>query len=111
MRNRWSTEFLNDQVEAEFLALPKDMQARLIKITELIEQFGLGNLGMPYLRHIQGKIWEMRARGRAGISRALYVTVTERRGVILRAFVKKTPQTPASEIALALERIKEIGHG
>lgn len=109
---RWQTEFLNDQVEAEFLALPSDMQARLLRITELIERFGLENIGMPYLRHIQGKLWEMRARGRAGISRALYVTVAGRRLVILlRVFVKKTRQTPAAEIALALERIKEIDNG
>jgi len=111
MIDKWQTEFLNDQVEAEFLSLPADMQARLLRITELIEQFGLENLGMPYLRHIQGKLWEMRAKGRSGISRALYVTVTGKRIVILRVFVKKTPQTPAPEIALALNRIKEIDNG
>jgi phage-related protein len=111
MVTEWHTEFLNDQVEAEFLALPADMQARLLKISELIEQFGLENLGMPYLRHITGKIWEMRAKGRSGISRALYVTMTGKRVIILRIFVKKTPQTPPSEIALALERIKEIDNG
>ncbi len=111
MTIKWQTEFLNDMVEAEFLTLPADMQARLLKISELIEQFGLENLGMPYLRHIQGKIWEMRAKGHSGISRALYVTVTGRRVIILRVFVKKTPQTPPSEIALALDRIKEIDNG
>lgn len=111
MSDKWQTEFLNNAVEAEFLALPADMQARLLKIAELIEQFGLENLGMPYLRHIQGKLWEMRAKGRSGISRALYVTVTGRRVIILRVFVKKTPQTPPSEITLALERIQEINNG
>lgn len=82
-----------------------------MKISELIEQFGLENLGMPYVRHIQGKIWEMRAKGRSGISRALYVAVIGRRVVILRVFVKKTPQTPPTEIALALARLKEINNG
>jgi phage-related protein len=82
-----------------------------MKISELIEQFGLENLGMPYVRHIQGKIWEMRAKGRSGISRALYVAVIGRRIVILRVFVKKTPQTPPTEIALALVRLKEINNG
>ena len=111
MTIKWHTEFLNDLVEAEYLALPADMQARLLKISELIEQFGLENLGMPYVRHIQGKIWEMRAKGRSGISRALYVAVIGRRVVILRVFVKKTPQTPPTEIALALARLKEINNG
>jgi len=111
MISKWHSELLNNQVEKEFLAIPADMQARLLKITELIERFGLENLGMPYLRHIQGKIWEMRAKGRDGISRALYITASGRRVVILRVFVKKTPQTPQAEIALALNRIKEIANG
>ncbi len=111
MTVKWQTEFLNDTVEAEFLSLPPDMQARMLRITELIEQFGLENLGMPYLRHVQGKLWEMRAKGRSGISRALYVTVAGKRIVILRVFIKKTPQTPAHEIAMALNRIKEIDNG
>jgi len=50
----------------EFLALPKDMQARFIRIIELMELHGLENLGMPYVRHLQGKLWEMRAKGRTG---------------------------------------------
>lgn len=111
MISKWHTEFLNYQVEKEFLAIPADMQARLLKIAELIENFGLENLGMPYIRHIQGKIWEMRAKGRDGISRALYITASGRRVVIQRVFVKKTPQTPQAEIALALTRIKEIDNG
>jgi phage-related protein len=46
--------------------------------------------------------------GRDGIARALYVTVTGRRIVVLRAFVKKTQKTPRQEIELALARAKEI---
>jgi phage-related protein len=49
----------------------------------------------------------MRLRGRDGIARALYVTVTGQR-VVVRVFVKKTQKTPHREIELALERAKEI---
>lgn len=111
MKTGWAAEFLSKTVEDEFLALPKDMQARFIRIIELIELHGLENLGMPYLRHLDGKLWEMRAKGKAGISRSLYVAVKGRRVVILRVFVKKTQQTPRSEIELALSRLKEIEHG
>lgn len=43
----------------------------------------------------------MRLRGRDGIARALYVTASGRRVVILRVFAKKTQKTPRREIELA----------
>jgi phage-related protein len=50
----------------------------------------------------------MRLRGRDGIARALYVTATGRRVVILRVFTKKTQKTPRREIELARQRAKEV---
>jgi phage-related protein len=50
----------------------------------------------------------MRLKGRDGIARAVYVTALGRRVVIVRVFVKKTQQTPHSEIDLALRRAKEL---
>jgi phage-related protein len=111
MKNTWIVEFLNDGVEAEFFAIPKDLQARLVRITDLIESYGLESLGMPYVRHLQGKLWEIRGKGTSGIARALYVTVVGRRVIIMRVFVKKTQKAPPGEIALALSRMKEIDHG
>lgn len=111
MKNQWVVEFLNDVVEAEFLALPKDLQACLVRISDLIEAYGLEHLGMPYVRHIQDKLWEIRGKGKSGIARALYVTVVGRRVVILRIFVKKTPKTPPGDITLAMSRMKEIENG
>ncbi len=111
MKSHWTVEFLNDTVEAEFLDLPRDIQARLVRITDLIETYGLEHLGMPYLRHLQDKLWEIRGKGKSGIARALYVAVVGRRVVILRVFVKKSQKTPPKEIAIALSRLKEIDHG
>lgn len=64
--------------------------------------------GMPYVRHLEGKLWELRISGKAGISRALYVTAIGRKVIVVRVFVKKTQKTPAAEIRFALERAKEI---
>jgi phage-related protein len=50
----------------------------------------------------------MRLTGRDGISRALYVTATGRRVIVVRVFIKKTQRTPAAEIELALRRAKEV---
>jgi len=104
----WTVEFLDDRVEKEFSVLPVDYQASIMRVAGLIRKYGLENVGMPYVRPVQGKIWEMRGRGRDGIVRSLYVTMKERRVIILRSFVKKTPQTPEDEVKIARKRAREV---
>lgn len=84
------------------------MLARFYRIGDLIKATGLPGVGEPHVKHLTGKLWEMRMSGRNGISRALYRAASGRRVVVLRVFVKKTQKTPQSEIDLALERAKEI---
>ena len=50
----------------------------------------------------------IRLSGRAGIARALYVTMRQQRVIVVRAFVKKNQKTPPGEIALALARLKDV---
>jgi phage-related protein len=104
----WTVEFLDDRVEVEFSALPVTFQASIMRVADLIRKYGLENVGMPYVRHVQGKIWEIRGRGQDGIARSLYVTARERRVIILRSFVKKTQQIPGDEVKIALKRAKEV---
>jgi len=104
----WAVEFLDNRVEAEFSALSVDFQASILRVADLIRQYGLENVGMPYVRHVQDKIWEMRGRGRDGIARSLYVTAKGRRVIILRSFVKKTPKTLGDDVKIALKRAKEV---
>jgi phage-related protein len=104
----WRVEVLNDTVRSELNVLPLEIRARLFRVERMISQIGLENLREPYVKHLEGKLWEMRATGRDGIARAIYVTAIGRRVVILRAFIKKTQQTPRSEIDLAQRRAKEI---
>ena len=93
---------------AELNALPVDMLAKLRRIGELIQAHGIERMREPHVKHIEGRLWEIRLIGRDGIARALYVTATGKRVVIVRAFVKKTQKTPRSEIDLALARAKEV---
>jgi phage-related protein len=60
------------------------------------------------VKHLQQSLWEMRMKGRDGISRAIYVTASGKRVVIVRAFIKKSQKTPQREIKLALQRAKEL---
>lgn len=104
----WSVEFLDETVQAELEALPLDMRASFLRISQLIENFGLPRVREPYVKHIQGPLWEMRMKGRDGIARSLYVTARGERVIVLRVFVKKTQKTPRREIELALKRAQEI---
>jgi hypothetical protein len=67
----WTVETLNETVDAEVEALPEDMRARLARIALLIEEKGLERVGGPHVKHIEGRLWEMRMKGKSGISRAL----------------------------------------
>jgi phage-related protein len=104
----WRVETLNNEVAAELNTLPRDMRAKFERIVMLIGQFGLERVREPYIKHLEGPLWEMRMKGRDGISRALYVTATGKRVVVVRVFVKKTQKTPRREIELALRQAKEI---
>lgn len=104
----WLVESLDATVAAEIEALPDDMKARFLRIVEMIQAFGLERMREPYVKHLEGRLWEMRMTGRDGISRAIYVTAAGRRVVVVRAFIKKTQKTPSSELKIARIRAKEV---
>ena len=104
----WTVETLNGTVDRELAALPADMRARFTRVAFLIEEFGLERVGEPHVKHLEGPLWEIRLTGKAGISRALYVTAVRQRVVIVRAFMKKTQKAPRREIELALKRARGV---
>jgi phage-related protein len=104
----WRVDVLNQSVVGEIDALPPDMRAKLDHIVRMIEELGLHQVREPYIKALRGKLWEIRIKGRDGIARAIYVTVKERRIVILHAFRKKTRKTPEAAIRTALSRMKEL---
>lgn len=105
---RWTFGTLNATVDAEVKALPADMQARFLRYGDTIEQAGFGGLPRDAVKHLEGRLWELRMTGRDGISRAIYVTASGRRVVVVRVFVKKTQKTPPRELEIARQRAKEV---
>lgn len=103
--NTWTVQ-IHPLAEAELLALPADMQARFLRIAELLEAFGPQKVGMPHVRPLESKLWEMRMRGRDGIARAVYAAVQGRTLLVLHVFVKKTQATPRAAIETARERLE-----
>ena len=106
---RWTVETLA-AVEDEILALPPKLQARLLRLMEMVEAVGLDQIHEPHVKHLDGKLWELRAKAPEGIARGIYVAVTGRRVVVLHVFVKKTQKTPKAALELARERMKEAHH-
>lgn len=104
----WSVGFLDEETKAAIDALPLDIRARFQRIVELIQAHGLDRVHEPYLKHREGPVWEMRLKGNSGIARAIYVTATGMRIVVVHVFVKKTRKTPRKEIAYALKKAEEV---
>ena len=103
--SQWTVE-LHPLAEPELMALPVDMKARFVHIAELLESFGPQQVGMPHIRPLEQKLWEIRMQGRDGIARAVYAAVQGRRLRVLHVFVKKTQTTPRKAIETALSRLE-----
>src|SRR5271169_2991518 len=85
----WTVEFLDADVRAALEAMPKDIVARFLRITRLIESEGLPKMREPYVKHLEGPVWEMRMKGKDGIARAAYVAGAGRRVVVVYAFRRR----------------------
>lgn len=71
----WSVETVA-AADSEIAALPTKLRARMVRLLEMVENVGLDPLREPHVRHLEGKLWELRAKSRDGIARGIYVTAT-----------------------------------
>ena len=83
-----------------------------IHLLEAVENVGLEALRAPHVRHLEGKLWELRVRAEGGIARGIYVTVAGRRVVVLHVFAKKSRKTPrregTDEAGDAMTKLKDL---
>lgn len=103
----WKIEFFSSRVERETLSLPAGILASLLRILELIEEFG-PTLGRPHTAPLGDGLFEIRARGREGISRSVFCMHKDRRIVILMTTIKKRDALPAHQMETARKRMKEV---
>ena len=99
---------LDERLESWLNDIPKDIKARIISIVDLLVEHGPQNVREPYVKHLQGKLYEIRAKGKDGIARVFYFTMTGQRIVLLHGFIKKAQKTSKRELAIAVVRMKEI---
>ena len=103
----WTITFYSEKVKDETLTLPTGIQANLLHILELVEEFG-PSLGRPHTAPLGKGLFEIRAKGREGISRSLFCTLKGEEIVILNSFIKKTRKVPKAHLEKARKRMKEI---
>ena len=104
----WRVEALDHRVVKELDSLSQDVRQHFLRIAELIERHGPTAVHEPYVKHLEGKLWEMRMKGKDGIARAIYVTAKNERVVVVHAFVKRTQKTPQAALEVARKRAKEV---
>ena len=107
--NEWKVVFFVDEKGyspiQEFLqSLDVKTQARF---AWSIEQLRIRNVRAqePLVRHLDGKLWELREESSTNIYRLLYFFFSGRSIVFVHGFQKKTQKTPRREIEIALQRL------
>lgn len=106
LETQW-TVILHPLAVHELQTIPPDMQARFLHIGEMLADLGPHRVGLPHIRPLESKLWEMRMTGRDGIARAVYAAVQGRTLLVLHVFIKKTQTTPRRAIETALKRLGE----
>ena len=107
---RYSVDYYGPRVLEEVESWPSGILADYARVVELLMEFG-PVLRMPHSRALGGGLFELRARGREGIGRALYCYGYGPRVVVLHAFVKGTRKTPVRDLDIARRRMKDVHHG
>jgi len=103
----WTVNTLNPTVDEELEALPADIRSRFVRVAGLLEQFGPRNVGMPHIKSLGAKFWEIRASGKDGIARGIYIYASGKKMIVLHVFIKKTQKTPAMALEIATKRAKQ----
>ena len=104
---KWKIIYCNALVEEAVLSLPDGLLARYARLTETMKEHG-PNLGMPHTRAMGDGLFELRLKGKEGISRVFYCTIVHHEILMLHAFVKKTQKTQKHELEIAKKRLKEV---
>ena len=84
----------------------KDSRIKLNKIRDyikILQEFGT-RAGEPFVKHIDGDIWELRPLS----DRILFIGWINGSFVLLHQFIKKTKKTPLREIEKAKREIEDI---
>lgn len=98
---------LHEKARLEITKLTAGLQGDFRYTSRLLIEFGHRDVGMPHVKHIAGKLWEMRLKDADNIARVIYLA-QNKEIVVLHAFIKKTQKTPKQALDTAQRRMKEV---
>ncbi|MBI4303052.1 MAG: type II toxin-antitoxin system RelE/ParE family toxin [Chloroflexi bacterium] len=101
----WNIEYYQSETGrvpvAEFIdSLDAKSRARIARTLDLLEEFGI-DLGMPYARHLEKQLWELRVRHGRNRYRIIYFLATSQVFILLHGLTKKTGPVPRADIEIA----------
>ena len=102
----WQIE-LYEGVEAQILAMPPKIQARVIHLLELMEKHG-AHLGSPHTEPMGEGLFELRGKALEGIGRAFFCYQKGQHIIVLHTMVKKSQKTPKKDLKIARKRMQEV---
>jgi len=107
----WKVELYDRQDSSsplvEFIeSQSKRDQAKILAELDDLAEFGLMPRGNK-LKHLEGKLWELRFRGENLHFRFVYFAYTGRNIIILHGFCKKTNKMPRRELNIARRRLQD----
>lgn len=103
----WKINFYNTSVQYTVERLQPTIKAKFEAIKDMMLEHG-PDLGLPHTKAMGRGLFEIRAKGHAGIARGFFCTISNHTIVILHVFIKKTQTTPKKELGLAIKRMKEV---
>ena len=109
--NTYNIEFYSRETGEEpardfILALEPKMQAKILKILDLLQVNG-PYMRLPYSKYLDDGIFEIRAKQGTNITRVLYFFTICQKIILTNGFIKKTQKTPKNEIDLAKKYRKD----
>ena len=105
-RNKQGRRPVADYLDELAARTDKDSQIKLSKIQEymnILRQYGT-LAGEPYIKHLDGNIWELRPIR----DRILFVAWHNGSFVLLHQFMKKTQKMPPKEIEKAKRELADL---
>lgn len=105
-KDRSGTEPVREYIEELARKKDKDSRVKLNKIRDyinILSDYGV-QAGEPYIKHLDGAIWELRPLR----DRVLFAAWVDGSFILLHHFVKKTQKTPAREIEKAKRELAYI---
>lgn len=84
-----------------------EVQASFAHLFDLLETKGTA-VGMPHVKPMGKKLYELRVHDQDGIYRTLYFAATRQRFVMVHSFQKKSQKTPKQELEKALKRMNDF---